>query len=199
MPPLCFCTARVWCTCCMKLHPPGQVCLAHLPIPTSKAWQTTCRSKVWKRVREGRCKCSLITWHVKIWCGWGGMFLCFVTALRCHICSPFCGYRPSSKINNGPGRESQECPMSPCPGSLYWYMCVHLLTRVWLFVTPWTVALHPPLSMGFLTQEYWSGLPLPSLGNLLNLGIELTSLASPTLAYTHIYHACAMIHISKYI
>ena len=35
------------------------------------------------------------------------------------------------------------------------------LTCVWLFVTPWTVAQQAPLSMGFLKQEHWSGLPFP--------------------------------------
>ena len=39
---------------------------------------------------------------------------------------------------------------------------VKLLSRVQLFVTPWTVAYHVPLSMGFSRQEYWSGVPLPS-------------------------------------
>ena len=38
--------------------------------------------------------------------------------------------------------------------------------------TPWTVACQAPLSMGFSRQEYWSGLPLPSPGNLPNPGIE---------------------------
>ena len=33
-------------------------------------------------------------------------------------------------------------------------------------VTPWTVACQAPLSMGFPRQEYWSGLPLPSPGDL---------------------------------
>ena len=32
------------------------------------------------------------------------------------------------------------------------------------FATPWTVARQVPLSMGFLRQEYWSGLPFPSPG-----------------------------------
>ena len=41
-----------------------------------------------------------------------------------------------------------------------------------LFVTPWTVAHHAPLSVGFSRQEYWSGLPFPSPGDLLNPGIE---------------------------
>ena len=31
-----------------------------------------------------------------------------------------------------------------------------------ILATPWTVACHAPLSMGFSRQEYWSGLPLPS-------------------------------------
>ena len=39
-------------------------------------------------------------------------------------------------------------------------------------MTPWTVACKAPLSLGFPRQEYWSGLPLPSTGYLLNPGIE---------------------------
>ena len=40
---------------------------------------------------------------------------------------------------------------------------------------PWTVALQAPLSMGFPRQEYWSGLPFPSPGDLPNPGIKPTS------------------------
>ena len=39
-------------------------------------------------------------------------------------------------------------------------------------VTPWTVAYKAPLSMGFPRQEYWSGLPFPSPGNLPDPGIK---------------------------
>ena len=46
---------------------------------------------------------------------------------------------------------------------------------VWLFVTAWTVAHHAPWSMGFPRQEYWSGLPFPSPGNLPNPGIKAMS------------------------
>ena len=46
------------------------------------------------------------------------------------------------------------------------------LSRVRLFATPWTVAHQAPLSMGFSGQEYWSGLPFPSPGDLPNPGIE---------------------------
>ena len=42
-----------------------------------------------------------------------------------------------------------------------------LPNRVRLFATPWTAAHQDPLSMGFSRQEYWSGLPLPSLYKLL--------------------------------
>ena len=44
-------------------------------------------------------------------------------------------------------------------------------------VTLWTVALQAPLSMGVSRQEYWSGLPFPSPGDLPNPGIEPGSLA----------------------
>ena len=46
------------------------------------------------------------------------------------------------------------------------------LSRVWLFATPWTVAYQAPPSMGFSRQEYWSGLPFPSPGDLPDPGIE---------------------------
>ena len=39
---------------------------------------------------------------------------------------------------------------------------VQLLSHIQLFVTPWTAAHQAPPSMGFSSQEYWSGLPLPS-------------------------------------
>ena len=47
---------------------------------------------------------------------------------------------------------------------------------------PWTVAGHAPLPMEFPRQEYWSGLPFPSPGDLSKPGIEPVSLASPALA-----------------
>ena len=40
---------------------------------------------------------------------------------------------------------------------------------------PWTVAHQAPLSMGFSRQEYWSGLPFPSPGDLPNPGMEPVS------------------------
>ena len=54
--------------------------------------------------------------------------------------------------------------------------------RVRFSVTPWTVALQAPLSMGFSRCEYWSGLPCPPPGDLPDPGIKLVSTMSPTLA-----------------
>ena len=62
-------------------------------------------------------------------------------------------------------------------------VCTRVLSRVQLFATPWTVAHQAPLSMGFSRQEYWSGVPFPTEGDLPYPGIESTvSLASPALA-----------------
>ena len=47
--------------------------------------------------------------------------------------------------------------------------------------TRWTVAHQAPLSMGFSRQEYWSGLPFPTPGDLPDIGIELASPVSPAL------------------
>ena len=55
---------------------------------------------------------------------------------------------------------------------------VKSLSHVQLFATPLTVAYKAPLSMEFSRQEYWSGLPLTSLGDLPDLGFEP---GSPTL------------------
>ena len=51
------------------------------------------------------------------------------------------------------------------------------LSVVFDSATPRAVARQAPLSMGFSRQEYWSGLPFPSPGDLLDPGIELRSSA----------------------
>ena len=67
-----------------------------------------------------------------------------------------------------------------------YYICVLvcILSRsshVQLFATLWTVARQAPLSMEFSRQEYWSGLPSPSSGDLPHPGIKPMSPASPAL------------------
>ena len=74
-------------------------------------------------------------------------------------------------------------PGSPIPGILQartlewvaisfsnawkWKVKVKVLSRVRLFATPWTAAYQAPPSMGLSRQEYWSGVPLPSLEALV--------------------------------
>ena len=57
------------------------------------------------------------------------------------------------------------------------YVCARVVSRVQLFAIPWTH--QAPLSMEFSKEEYWSGLPFPTPGDLPNPGIEP---ASPALA-----------------
>ena len=66
------------------------------------------------------------------------------------------------------------------------FVCVHVnacmlsrLSCVQLYVTPWTIARQAPLSLGFSRQEYWSGVPFPSPGDLPDPGMESTSPAVP--------------------
>ena len=53
-------------------------------------------------------------------------------------------------------------------------VCAQLLSCILLSAIPWTRAHQAPLSKGFPRQEYWSGLPFPSPGDLPNPGIEPT-------------------------
>ena len=69
--------------------------------------------------------------------------------------------------------------------ALFFQACVIMpshFSHIRLFATQWTVACQAPLSVGFSRQEYWSGLPYPPSGDLLNPGTEPASLMSPALA-----------------
>ena len=91
-------------------------------------------------------------------------------------------------------------PGSPVPGILQartlewvaisfsnawkWKVKVKSLSRVWLLATPWTAAYQAPPSMGFSRQEYWSGVPLPSLESEkvgLKLNIQKTKIMASSL------------------
>ena len=69
---------------------------------------------------------------------------------------------------------------------------------VQLFVTLWTVAHQPPLSMRFSRQEYWRGLPCPPLRDLPDLGIKPESLLSPVLAGRFFTTSATWETLSKY-
>ena len=80
---------------------------------------------------------------------------------------------------------SLNAPIAECKQDLLLTFRVCMLnyfSHVQLFATPWTIACRSPLCMGFSRQEYWSGLPWPPPGALLDPGIEPASLISPALA-----------------
>ena len=71
------------------------------------------------------------------------------------------------------------------------------LSRVQLFTTPWTTAYQAPPSMGFSRQEYWSGVPLPSLRSIYiaaNSNISFLWLSSIALCV----YVCICVHIYIY-
>ena len=53
---------------------------------------------------------------------------------------------------------------------------VKVLSRVWLFATPWPVAHQAPPSMAFSRQEYWSRLPFPSPENMVSFLLKINVL-----------------------
>ena len=59
---------------------------------------------------------------------------------------------------------------------------LHTCTIISESAKSWTAARQAPLSVGFPRQEYWSGLPCASWGDLPDPGIKCVSLASPALA-----------------
>ena len=99
---------------------------------------------------------------------------------KCHnsglwgLCSCFCFFFTFETLKSVPAYHERR-PISACA-------CVKLFLLCPLFPTLWTVAHLAPLSVEFSRQEYWSGLPCPTLGNPPNPGIEQASLMSPALA-----------------
>ena len=65
---------------------------------------------------------------------------------------------------------------------LNFFFLFSVLSHVWLSAVPWAVAYQAPLPMGFFSQEYLNGVPLPTSGDLPHPGTEPASLVSPALA-----------------
>ena len=88
-----------------------------------------------------------------------------------HLCPPLCdpidGSPPGSSVPGILQARTLEWVTISFSNSWKWKVKVKSLSRVWLLVTPWTAAHQAPRSMGFSGQEYWSGVPLPSLIDLM--------------------------------
>ena len=79
------------------------------------------------------------------------------------LCYPIDGSPPCSPIPGILQARTLEWVAISFSNAWRWKVKVKSLSRVRLFTTPWTAAYQASPSMGFSRQEYWSGLPLPSL------------------------------------
>ena len=79
------------------------------------------------------------------------------------LCDPINGSPPGSPIPGILQATTLEWIAISFFNAWKWKVKVKLLSRVWLPATPWIAAYQATPSMGFSRQEYWSGVPLPSL------------------------------------
>ena len=79
------------------------------------------------------------------------------------LCDPIDGSPPGSTVPGILQARTLEWVAISFSNAWKWKVKVKSLSRVWPSVTPWTVTLQAPPSMGFSRQEYWSVLPLPSM------------------------------------
>ena len=98
------------------------------------------------------------------------------------LCDPRDGSPPGSPVPGILQARSLDWVAISFSNAWKWKVKVKSLSCVWLFMAPWTVAYQAPPSMGFSRQEYWSGLPFPSPGDLPETDIKPASPAVPTLA-----------------
>ena len=82
------------------------------------------------------------------------------------LCDPIDSSPPGSAIPGILQARTLEWVAISFSNAWRWKVKVKSLSRVWLFATPWTAAYQAPPSMGFSRQEYWSGVPLPSLSHI---------------------------------
>ena len=82
---------------------------------------------------------------------------------RVRLCHPIDGSPPGSPVPGILQARTLEWVAISFSNAWKWKVKVKLLSRAQLLATPWTAAYQAPPSMGFSRQEYWSGVPLPSL------------------------------------
>ena len=83
------------------------------------------------------------------------------------LCNPTDGSPPGSSVPTTLQARTLEWVAISFSNTWKWKVKVKSLSRVRLLATPWTAAYQAPLPMGFSRQEYWSGVPLPSLSLVL--------------------------------
>ena len=163
----------------------------HLPLPAHSCDNQKCLQRVpnipggqnhpWLRLSVSYTAVELYSGYSKEW-----KVQKDVCIICCHLCkkkrniSVF--YMTACIFINDFRKDTQETTNTGYPregqsnvmGGVWWGISfiVELLSCVWLFVTPWTVARWAPPSMGFPRQDCWSGLPFPLPGHLPDPGIK---------------------------
>ena len=117
----------------------------------------------WERLKaegEGVAEDDMVGWHHQL----NGHAAAAKSLQSCPtLCDPRDGSPPGSTVPGILQARTLEWAAISFSSAWKWKVKVKSLSRVWLFATPWTSAYQAPLSMGFSRQEYWSGVPLPSL------------------------------------
>ena len=109
------------------------------------------------------------------------------------LCDPIDGSPPGPAIPEILQARTLEWVAISFSNAWKWKVKVKSLSRVRLFVTPWTAAYQASPSMGFSRQEYWSGVPSPS--PIYMLYIYKHIFAVYVYIYTYIYICCICIYI----
>ena len=79
------------------------------------------------------------------------------------LCDPIDSSPPGSPISGILQARTLEWVAISFSNAWKWKVKGKSLSRVWILATPWTAAHQAPPSIGFSRQEYWGGVPLPSL------------------------------------
>ena len=100
--------------------------------------------------------------HCVFTCWWSAAAAAAAKSLQScpTLCDPIDGSPPGSTVPGIPQARTLEWVAISFSNAGKWKMKVKLLSRVWLFATPWTTAYQAPPSMGSSRQAYWSGVPL---------------------------------------
>ena len=89
------------------------------------------------------------------------------------LCNPIDGSPPGSPVPGILQAGTLEWVVISFSNVWKWKVKVKSLSSVRLFVTPWTAAHQAPPSMGFSRQEYWSGVPSPSLDSMAKEDVKI--------------------------
>ena len=95
--------------------------------------------------------------------------ICYAKSLQLclTLCDPIDGSPPGFPVPGILQARTLEWVAISISNAWKWKVKVKSLSRVWPSATPWTAAFQAPPSMGFSRQEYWSGVPLPSLNTCI--------------------------------